>query len=313
MFHENFGEFLKSLRIEKGWTQDEICYDICDRRNYIRWEKNLSVPSFYHLNLLSNRLNYDLISFYKFYTCNQSVTVYELIRKAENCIYSKEWTGLYELIQKMLSLKDFESGENKENLCYYEASYYYAYKEDYSMSISKCIEGLKEESFSEQFETSYNNINTNIGLCLLNCLACNYDITDNADKASKIFHNIINSIDNKIIPEITFYQSTEFEKKLYQIVTHNLSLNYKRNNNYTKALEYAEKGIAFSLSHDFLHQLADLLEIKFKVLYDLGEYNQSAQTYQLCINTYLLQNRQEEYHKCIETVNTEFIKLKELI
>ncbi len=313
MIHENFGEFLKSLRQEKGWTQEEICYDICDRRNYVRWEKNLSVPSFYHLNLLSRRLNYDLIPFYKFYTCNQSVTIYEYIKNAENYILNNDWTSLNNLIQKMITLKDFHTGENKENLCYYEALYYYECKMDYYMSISKCIDGLKEEYLSVTLTNPYDNVTTNIGLCLLNCLACNYNKINDSEKANEIFHNIINSIDNKIIPEISYYQSTEFEKKLYQTVIHNLSLNYKRKNKYEIALAYADKGIAFSLSHNFLYHLADILELKFDILYCLGEYKLAVQAYQLCLNTYLLQNKMSEYNKCIENVNSEFTKLKELL
>ncbi len=309
MNYKNFGELLKALRLEKGWSQQEACKDICDRRTYIRWEKNISEPSIFYFNLLSKRFNYDLQAYYKLFICDKSFMAWEYIEKANQYINNNDWVLLYECIEEMQRLSDFTFGENKMTLLYYLALYYNKHIKDYNISINYCIKGLKEEDIRITLDNPIGQIYSNIGLCLLNCLSSNFKKIDKHQQATNIYLSIINNIDNKIIPNLTYYQSSEFEKKLYQTIIHNLCLNYKNHNNISLALEYINKGINFSKQHNYLAKLPDLLELKFKLLYIRGDYKNAKQAYDLCSNLYLFQDRFDEYSYCKRILHSDYPEL----
>lgn len=310
MNYNSFGELLKSLRLEKGWSQEEACKGVCDRRTYIRWEKNESEPSLYYFHRLSNHFNCDIQAYYKFFICDGTLVARKYKDKAERYITNNEWQLLHAHIEEMKTLNDFSFGENKMTLLYYEALYYFEYLKDYNTSMEYSINGLKEEDDTFSIENLDGKIYSNIGLCLLNCLSCNLNKLNDSQKSTTIYLKIIDSIDNKLIPDLTYYQSTEFEKKLYQTIIHNLCQNYERDNDIFTSLKYANKGIEFSLKHDYLNKLADLFEIKFKILYALLNYEDSRKAYDSCINLYLVQNRMDEYLYCKDIIHTEYTELK---
>ncbi len=311
MNYNNFGELLKSLRIKRGWSQEEACKDVCDRRTYIRWEKNESEPSLYYFHRLSEHFNCDLQAYYKLFICDETLLARKYKDKAEGYIINNEWQLLYVYMGEMKKLKDFSIGENKMTLLYYEALYYFEYVKEYNVSIDYCINGLKEEDDTLSIENLDGKIYSNIGLCLLNCLSCNLNKLNDPQKATTIYLKIIDSIDNKLIPGLTYYQSTEFEKKLYQTIIHNLCQNYEQDNDISSSLKYVNKGIDFSLKHDYLNKLADLFELKFKLLYELNNYEESKKAYDSCINLYLMQNRMDEYLYSKNLIHTKYPKLKD--
>jgi len=310
--YQTFGQLLKALRLEKGWTQDEACKGICDKRTYLRWEKDISEPSVYYFNLLSKHFNYDLHAYYQFLNFEKSAYVLSYKQKIQESIKNNNWEDLYQYAQELKKLKDFKSGENKAILMYGLALYYYNQKQDYETSLKYSLEGLKEENPAISKDRVYENIYSNIGLCLLNCYGVNLAKLEQQQEAINIFSNILKNIENKLSPYNMQYHYTEFEKRLYQTITLNLTLNYKRQNKLETALEYANKGIDFSNKFYFMEFLGDLLELKYNVLYELGNYQESKKTYDLCIHLYLLQNRMDHYKKCISSLDDVFSELKKL-
>lgn len=304
------GDIIKHIRTKNGLSQEEACSGICDRRTYIRWEKNEVEPSVYNLNKLSYRFNCDLQAYYKMLICDKSPRAWLYKEKAEYYLTQKKWTKLITLLEEMEYFQEFREGENKQTILYYKSLYYTQYKKDYTQSIRICLEGLYVENKEYSIDKENSKIYSNVGLSLLNCLACNHNKIGKSDLANKIFINIINRIDNKIIKEMSYYQSIDFEKKLYQTTIYNLSLNLKRKQDYNKALNYITKGIDFSLQHNFLYCLADLFELKFKILYLQENYIEAKKAFNFCINLYLLNNNIKKYDDCISSLNNEFTKIK---
>lgn len=306
MDYKNFGELLKSIRKEKGWSQEEACKGVCDRRTYIRWEKGVSEPTDYYLHLLSFHFNYDLQAYYKVFICNESMRAYTAKKKAENLIERADWKQLSIYIKELKTYPEFQTGENKENLIYYNILYYYEFEKDYSTAIKYCVDGLRIENNAITLENPTDKIYSNIGICILNCLAICLNKISKIYQSNQIYMGIMKNIEHKIIPEITYYQSTEFEKKIYQVAAYNLGLNYKRINDIELALLYINKGIDFSIKHHYLNFLADLLRIKFKLLYAKKHYKESKLVFNECINLYLLQNKFDEYNNCKEALENEY-------
>lgn len=309
MEFNNLGELLKSLRLEKGWSQEEACKDICDRRTYLRWEKNICEPSIYYFNLLSNRFNYDLNAYYKIFICDKSLTAWRHKEAANQYVNSNNWAELYVFINNIKNLPDFSLGENKMTVQYYHALYHNKFTNNYELSSKYCIEGLKEEDINITLAKPIGKIYSNIGLCLLNCLSSNYKKTKKYNLATEIYLTIINNIESKLIPNITYYQSFNFEKKLYQTIINNLCLYYMQSDNILLALNYVNKGISFSNQYHYLDKLPDLLEIKFKLLYLQNEYKLAKEIYRLCVGLYQLQNRIDEYLYCEKLLYNQYPEL----
>lgn len=306
MNYSEIGDLLKALRLSRSLSQEEACKDICDRRTYIRWEKNEVEPSNYNLHLLSNRFNYDLQAYYKFITRNDSLNTWKLKQQLDNYIQSREWNALFTETERLRNHLKFKSGENASLLCYYTALYYHCFKKEYENSANYCIQGLKIDNpaFSIDSPTLY--FYSNIGLCLLNCLACNLNSLSKHEKANLLFNYILQSIDNKLLPEITYYQSTEFEIKIYQAVIYNLALNCQRNNDYKHALYYTQKGIDFLVQQNSLYELAELLKSKFISQYELKEYKEASLSYQQCMALYKLQRKHNEVTQTENKVHIDY-------
>ena len=87
-------------------------------------------------------------------------------------------------------------------------------------------------------------------------------------------------------------------------------MNLKREKQYIDSLYYINKGIQFSLKHNYLFDLADLFQIKFKLLYLLDDYIEAKTAFNLCVNLYLLQNNMKDYNYFTSIIDTEYPKLK---
>lgn len=303
------GELLKNIRKEKKWTIDQACKGICDRRTYIRWESNQREPSLLYFNLLSNHFNYDIYAYYKIFIVDQNTTALKYKNIANNYIKNNEWDSLFEFITKIQNTPELSSTENKMNIEFYFALYYCHFALNYELSASYCINALKKEDEHITSQLPIGNINSNIGLCLLNCLANNYLELKKWDLAIEIYISTLKHIENKIIPNLTYYQSFDFDKRMYQNTIHNLCQHYRKNGDISLALNYVNKGIQFSNKYNYLENLPDLLEIKFKLLYMKGDYTQSHKIFHLCVGLYELQDRLKEADYCYSVLSTEYPKL----
>jgi len=129
------------------------------------------------------------------------------------------------------------------------------------------------------------------------------------EQCNNIYIEVLANIENKIIPDITHYQSTEFEKRIYQIITYNLGHNYMENNELDLAAKYINKGIEFSIKHNYLDKLAKLLELKFKLLYEKEEYEEAKKYFSQCMSLYLLQNKTNPYKWGLEDLHSIYPKI----
>lgn len=309
MNYNNFGELLKAMRIERKWSLDEACSGVCNRRTYIRWENNESDPTSYYLHMLSNHFNCDLQAFYKLFICNETARAWTYKEKAEKLLQAADWVALYNCILEMEQISEFSSGENKQSICYYYSLYYYIYKKDYQQSIDYCINRLNIEDSSITFEFPIGKIYSNVGLCLLNCLAINFEHKGDINKCILVFKSILDIIDEKIIPDMTFYQSSDFEKKLYQAMCYNISLRYFQEDKLEEALKYAEKGINFSCKYHYMFHLTQILKLKFKILYKQKNYQEARSIYDSYYNLHLLETDQTTNIDEIELLHQDYSEI----
>ncbi len=65
---------------------------------------------------------------------------------------------------------------------------------------------------------------------------------------------------------------------------------------YDKALNYINKGIELSLKESYMRFLPELLHQKSRLLFKIGNYEESRKSYEICLSLYKLARKVEDVH-----------------
>lgn len=306
----DFGSLLKELRKMLNMTQSDACKDICSLRQYVRIEKNISDPSMYLVQLLSHRFNYDLLSYYKLLYCDRTLQANTYKSEADNLIKTGAFEELLILIKKIENLSEFQHGENLQCIFYYKALYSYHAKNDYNLAVTHCINGLHVEDSMITRNNFIGKISSNVGLSLLNILACYLYKLNKADEAINIWSRILIDIEKKMSVNFSYYQSSiEFVKQLYISTSYNIGIQKTRSEDYQSAIEYFDKGIHFATQYNCLYYLTNIVRQKMRVLYTLKRYDEARKSYDACMGLYLIKNELTELENCEKIMKDDFPEL----
>lgn len=303
-----FGDLLKAIRKERGWTQAQACENVCDRRTYIRWETNVAEPSIYYLYRLSAHFNYDFQTYYRILLCDVTYQAQKYKSMADQAIEKRDWDALIQLVEKIENHEEFQLTPNKQAVHYYKAVYFFN-KGDSKKSKQHILTGLKLEDETIDLENPLGKIHSNAGICLLNCYATVCLAEKNVELAKKIFDHALNSLVCKIMPQISHYQSTDFELKTSQAISYNLAICYWKENDYEKSLSYSQKGIQFALNYNCMSYFSFLTSIQFQNLYKLERYEEAKHYSTLCLNLFWLQGYTDFYKECLDIIKNDCPKL----
>ncbi len=313
MKNADFGSLLKELRKLSRLTQADACKDICSLRQYVRLENNISEPSMYLVQLLSHRFNYDLLSYYKLIYCDQTLQANTLKTEADELVKNGDYKKLQHLISKIQTMPEFQRGENLQCLYYYKSLISCFYTQDYMQAINFCISGLHIEDTSITKTNFIGKISSNVGLSLLNTMACAFFKLSNTEKAIEIWNRILIDIEKKMSINFSYYQSSiEFVKQLYLSTSYNIGIQKTLLEDYQSALEYFDKGIYFATQYNCLYYLTNIVRQKMRVLYSLKRYTEARRAYDVCMGLYILRNDISELENCEKIMKEDFPELLNL-
>lgn len=297
--YKHFGELLEQLRISNNMTQQQVADGVCTIRQYSRLEKGESNPRIDVLYGLSNKFHTNLYEFYNIHFCHESFEAYQCISDFGEIIRANDFNSISKIIQHMHSLQEFETGENFQTLCYAESLQLFFVEKDYIKAIEKCYQGLGMASFYDLQKTNKESkVYSNIELCLLNCIACNYGAISEFDKANIIFLILIDSIDY----QMTFLpfeskRNVKFSRIFYENIIYNLSINYLNNNELDKAKFYTEKGIAYCIKENNMRFLPELYKLKSFILINLDEKSEVKECMENALTLYKISNSINQYNE----------------
>lgn len=295
MNFNHFGEFLKYIRTLHNLSQEQLAEGVCCVRQLIRIENGDNNPSLPVLHELSNKLNVDLQEYYRVVTCTGSFFAHKFKDEFDNLLVIQDYNGLKQLVEEMGALDEFQEGENLQYIFYGKAICSTYLNVDFSLSNNYCYEGLSLEDLTFNLDTIRDKIYSNIGLTMINLMGYNYNKLNEKDKSCKIFEDLFIVLHNYISnAPFTMYRSLDFQKKLYQSTTHNLGIIFMNKKEYNKALDYINKGIDLSLKENYMRYLPELLRQKSKLLFKIGNYHESYETYQICRSFYKLSKSAED-------------------
>lgn len=300
MNYKHFGELLRELRESRTMTRERLAEGICTSKQIYRIEKGEYEPSLYLLNMLSIKFNMDLNGYFKMHFSNSSIVAYRGIEKLNAALEAGNLNLIRTLISQYKNHEDFLKGENLQHILYCKSLCSTLLDHDDSQALRYCTKGLVVENPAFSIDTIRENIYSNVGFSLLNCMSRNYMTLGDLHTSMKILEDMLYVIEHYILETpYAMYKSDGFAKKIYQNTLYNLSVQLYKIGNTQEALENVNKGIEFSLKEYNLRFLPELLTIKFRVLYSMEEYTEAKKYYHQAKNLLLL-NRQEEKIKEIE-------------
>lgn len=307
MNYNHFGVLLKEVREMNNMTLEQLSEDICSIRQLSRIESGESNPSLYIIHNISKKLNIDLQQYYRIYFCSGSFIAYNFKSKFDQLLINFDFTGLKKLIEKMEFIDEFQEDENRQYILYGKALCSAYLDNNYSMSNNYCMEGLQIEDSAFNLDMIKNKLYSNVGLTMINLLASNYNKVGEADISFSIFENLFLLLENHIFDTpFAMYRSLDFEKKIYQTVSCNLSILNMNKTKYDKSLEYINKGISLSKKENYMRFLPELLAQKSRLLYKMGNHNESYQLFKDCLSFYRICRSDSETKKIKDEIESIF-------
>ncbi len=134
---------------------------------------------------------------------------------------------------------------------------------------------------------------SNVGIDLLNCTSQNHFAMDQCNNSIKVLTGLFAVLETFVIDSpYPLFHTIQFSQKIYQVVLCNMGEHLFDYGETEKALNYVEKGIAFSLKMHNLRFLPDLSYMKFKILYFQQKYQEARDYYNRSIYLYKLTNKE---------------------
>lgn len=307
MEYEHFGILLKELRKKFNMSREELAQNICTPKQIYRIEKGNSEPSVYLLHQLSIKFNLDLNDYYKMYFTRNTLAGLIGIDSFNNVLINDDIHLLKPLIDKYEILEDFKAGENLQHIYYGKALCAALLDSDYKKSLEHCYEGIRVERPEFSIYNISENMYSNVGLTLLNCISQNFFAMNDYDKGMNVLNGLLTVIESFVIESpYPLFHGSQFSKKIYQVTLYNMGCHLFEHGEYQKALDYVEKGISFSLKEYNFRYLPDLLFMKFKLFYYAQNYDEAKEYYQQAFSLYKLTAKQSTLDELDRSTKIDF-------
>ncbi len=307
MNYAHFGEFLRELRLSRNMTREQLAQDICTPKQIYRIEKGVYEPSLYLINQLSIKFNMDLNEYFKMYFTTNTITGLEGIKSINAAIERGNIPLLKSIIDKYEKLEDFQKGENLQHIYYGKALCSALLDNNYKASLDYCFKGIRIEYPAFNIDNISKNMYSNIGISILNCTAQNYFAMEQYNKGMKVLTELLALLETFVIDSpYPLFQASQFSQKIYQLILHNVGVHLFDHGEIKKALNYVEKGIAFSLKVYNIRHLPSLIFMKFKILYCEQKYEEAREYYNRAVYLYKITNQETVLAELENTAKTDY-------
>jgi transcriptional regulator with XRE-family HTH domain len=307
MKYEHFGDLLQELRTKYNMPREKLAQNICTPKQIYRIEKGDSEPSIYLLHQLSIKFNLDLNEYYKMHFTSNTLVGLEGIKSINTAIESGELSLIKSMVDKYEKLEDFKKGENLQHIYYGKALCSALLDNDYKTSLEYCYKGIRIECPDFNIDKISENMYSNVGITILNCICQNLFAMNQYDKGMKVLTEILKILETFVIDSpYPLFQASQFSQKIYQLILYNTGAHLFEHGEMKKALNYVEKGIAFSLKVYNLRHLPNLIFMKFKILYYEQRYEEASDYYNRAINLYKITNKKSVLTELEDTAKTDY-------
>lgn len=285
------GSFIKELRIERGYSQEELCYGICSTGNLSKIENGIRMPNRKTIEALMQRLGYEDV-FLQF-SSREEIEQERLCEKIVRKLSEKDFEELEEL------LKEFEATISEEDIlnsqyCKFTEAMIHEAKGAATETVIRELEealrmtkpGYTTENAKMKGLLTYNEI-----IILIN-IANNYVAYDRT-KATNILFGLKEYMDTHVLDE------RERVKK-YQVIIFNLSDIMVDEKRYDEAIELCDLGIEDSKNNNRLRLFPYFLANKGFALLGKGEEEQAREQLKRAYHMWDAMDNENECQRLIQ-------------
>lgn len=228
------GEFIRDLRVERGYSQEELCFGICSTGNLSKIENSLRMPNRKTLEALLQRLG--SVNMFLQFSSREEMYQVQLCKKIVQKLSDRNFEGVER------SLEEFERTVSEEDIlnnqyCRFTRAMINQEKGVASEEIIRELEEAlrmtkpeyKKDDYIPEGLLTYNEI-----LILIN-IANNY-MERNNNKAMKILFSLKKYMDTHVLDE-------QEKSKKYQLIIFNLSNLLLEEKRYDEVIILCDSGI----------------------------------------------------------------------
>ncbi len=270
----NIGELIRQRREECGFSQEELCYGICEQPTLSRIESGATTPSRSKLTALLQRLGMSGEKYYALLSENE-LEVANLQNEITSCIVRRDYSKGLSKLAKLEQIIESDDHILKQ----YILAFRVALGKEIDgqilrYDVSECIEMLFDAIRMTVPQFSIEKLDKFIlgtdEIQIINQIAKTY-----ADYG-KLFDSII--IYSKLMNYVETHMRTLNQDSIHSPVSILIAYNYSRvlyfNSQYFEAITIAEKGLDYSRNLRNLSYLGSLLFIKAHSLFHLNDFKE---------------------------------------
>lgn len=285
------GSFIRDLRIERGYSQEELSYGICSTGNLSKIENGVRVPNRKTVEALMQRLGCEDV-FLQF-SSREEMHQERLCEQIVGRLADKDFDGLEE------ALKEFEASISEEDIlnsqyCRFTKAMINQAKgvsrEDVIEELEEALKMTKPGYTKEKF--NINGLLTYNEIVILINIANTYAKKDN-EKAIEILSGLKQYMDTHIL------DGQERIKK-YQVIIFNLSDIMVDEKRYDEAIELCDLGIEDSKINNRLRLFPYFLANKGFALLGKGEEQQAQEQLRKAYHMWDAMDNEKECQRLIQ-------------
>ncbi len=311
MEHYNtIGNIISTLRNSKNLSQEQLANLTNVSRSVIaKIETGNRTPTEEQLILLSNKLNFDLISFtnniHNYKTLEHYLLAYELMK----LINKNNISSISDIIDENSIFSELNYGEPMILKIYCETIVQIQINKNIDFALSSCIDffNIKKLDLSNftpkiNMPNQYYSMILNLGFCLNQIKDCS--------NAILLYNSTIDFFENLYFNDkLPLLNVDNFYRKYYIILLNNLADTYFNSDDYINALSICTKAIDKSKQLNILNILPMLVKLKVELQYNLGELAISQETYIDFKSICRLTNNMSYFESSTDTFQTKYLNL----
>ncbi len=311
MEHYNtIGNIISILRTSNNLSQEQLAnLTNVSRAVIAKIETGNRTPTEEQLIILSNKLNFDLISFtnkiHNYKTLEHYLLAYELIK----LINKNNIISIADIIDENPIFFELNYGEPMILKIYCETIVQIQIKKNIDFAYSSCINffKIKDLDFSVftpkiNMPNQYYSMILNFGFCLNQKGDCS--------NAILLYNSTIAFFENLYFNDnLPLVNVDNFYRKYYIILLNNLADTYFISDDYVNALAICIKAIEKSKQLNILNVLPMLVKLKVELHYNLGELDISQEAYVDFKSICRLTNNMPYFENSTETFKSKYSNL----
>ncbi len=281
----NFGEILRSLRLYKGMSAEDVAKDICSTEDLHQFEKDKKYPTIDQLYKIASKLNVEPLHFFDFAaagSANYVTAVFDLIKKYKR---DRNYKAISEIVEQEKGNPLFNLPSSKQFLLWHEAICLYYLGEPGEKEAKRTIKMLYQAI--ELTNPSMKGL-TEREIEILIAIALIEKDSSNYREAISLLKEALNAMEE--LPMIS-------DPRVQLRALFGLAQSLSNSENYSESLIYSNKGLSQCINDE--------------IMYLFGEfYYQSAHNYILMGN---IEKGKEYLQKSIQIFdlqrNDQFVNL----